>query len=402
MSMLISGLLGLAVNIVPSLFKIFARDREEGDVREAAVEIVTKITGTDNPTTAENTIKNNPEIQKELKAALDELKTNAQKEQERAEEEQNRIDLLFLELESEERSQIQKQTLDHMNAELESVDAARSFALEMSNSKKPIVSTINPILSLLVTFGFLATLYLIMKTEEIANSEIFYTAIGTLATAFVTIVGFHFGSSSGSKGKDEVILAAPSQAEAQPAVQNLSLADTHHSTLLSTDGSVIREKLPLPDPGGAFGLFRRKAPGIMQDLMNDFGLTLDQAAGVLGNLGHECAGFRKLQEVSPAISGSRGGWGWPQWTGPRRRAFEAWCKTDGIVDLSSDEANYGYLKQELETTESRALRHLKKTQSMADATRSFMEKFERPGIKHLESRMNWAAEARKASRRKAA
>ncbi|MEP0503611.1 MAG: hypothetical protein ABJD13_03890 [Paracoccaceae bacterium] len=45
--------------------------------------------------------------------------------------------------------------------------------------------------------------FIVLTKEELENEEIFYTAIGTLATAFATIIGFHFGSSSGSKMKDE-------------------------------------------------------------------------------------------------------------------------------------------------------------------------------------------------------
>jgi hypothetical protein len=41
-------------------------------------------------------------------------------------------------------------------------------------------------------------------------------------------------------------------------------------------------------------VFRRKAPTVMTDLMRDFGLEVDDAAAILGNLGHECAGFEQL------------------------------------------------------------------------------------------------------------
>ena len=89
-------------------------------------------------------------------------------------------------------------------------------------------------------------------------------------------------------------------------------------------------------------------------LMRDLGLTDLQAAGLLGNLGHESAGFRQLQEVTPAVAGSRGGWGLAQWTGPRRMAMEAWCRARGL-DPADPEANYGYLCAELRTTEAAAL-----------------------------------------------
>lgn len=74
--------------------------------------------------------------------------------------------------------------------------------------------------------------------------------------------------------------------------------------------------------GKAQDLFRSKAPWIMALLMRDFPWDLDDAASALGNIGHECAGFTALQETKPTVPGSRGGFGWNQWTGPRRRNFE--------------------------------------------------------------------------------
>src|SRR5690606_17673173 len=75
--------------------------------------------------------------------------------------------------------------------------------------------------------------------------------------------------------------------------------------------------------------FRAKAPGIMAKLLRDFPIAPEDAAAILGNLGHESLGFTAMQEFRPVVAGSRGGWGWAQWTGPRRRAFEAYCARTG-------------------------------------------------------------------------
>ena len=84
--------------------------------------------------------------------------------------------------------------------------------------------------------------------------------------------------------------------------------------------------------------FRAKAPGIMAKLLSDFPIEKLAAAAIVGNLGHESAGLATLQEIKPTVAGSRGGYGWAQWTGPRRRAFEAYCKRNG-KDPASDDAN---------------------------------------------------------------
>lgn len=127
-------------------------------------------------------------------------------------------------------------------------------------------------------------------------------------------------------------------------------------------------------------------------LMHDLGLSALQAAGLLGNLGHESGGFQALQERRPAVKGSRGGWGLAQWTGPRRRAMEAWCRTMGL-DPADPEANYGYLCEELRGSEAAALVALRRTATLEAATETFCRLFERPGIVALDSRLAWARRA---------
>lgn len=123
------------------------------------------------------------------------------------------------------------------------------------------------------------------------------------------------------------------------------------------------------------------------DLMRDFDLTPAQAAGVVGNLDHESGGFASLQEIDPTVEGSRGGYGYAQWTGPRRRAFESWATENGL-DPTSYEANYGFLKHELTATpEGAVIDKLRGTSSTDEAARVFSETFLRPGIPHMDSRV---------------
>lgn len=129
---------------------------------------------------------------------------------------------------------------------------------------------------------------------------------------------------------------------------------------------------------------------LMAGLMTDYGLTREQAAGFVGNLAHESAGFRTLQEVKPLVPGSRGGYGYAQWTGPRRRQFEAWSQQQGL-DPSSFEANYGFLRHELDNTNEGAfLPKLRNARSVDEAAKVVERGFLRPGIPHTESRIKWA------------
>ncbi len=135
--------------------------------------------------------------------------------------------------------------------------------------------------------------------------------------------------------------------------------------------------------------FETKAAQIMQNLQTDFELTPEQSAGFVGNLAHETGGFRHMQELKPVVPGSRGGAGWAMWTGPRRKKFEQWAKNKGL-STRSDAANYGFLKHELETSESGVLEALRKTNNPRDAALVVEKKFERSGVKNYKSRYDYA------------
>lgn len=130
---------------------------------------------------------------------------------------------------------------------------------------------------------------------------------------------------------------------------------------------------------------------LTRELQSDLGLTKAAASGFAGNLHFECNGFQTLQEVKPLVKGSRGGYGWCQWTGPRRRQFEAWCQAKKL-DPASKEANYGFLKHELQTTEKGVLGKLKGCTDPSRAATIVMKNFLRPGIPHEHQRQKLARE----------
>lgn len=125
---------------------------------------------------------------------------------------------------------------------------------------------------------------------------------------------------------------------------------------------------------------------LMLDLMNDFNLTRGAAAGIVGSLDHETGGFKHMQELEPVVKGSRGGWGYAQWTGPRRKEFESWAEAEGL-DLGSYDANYGNLKRELtQTNESKVMSKLEGIEDPGEAAEIFTSTFLRPGVPAMGSR----------------
>jgi len=147
----------------------------------------------------------------------------------------------------------------------------------------------------------------------------------------------------------------------------------------------------------AQGSYYDVATRLSGDLMRDFDLTKEQAAGLVGNLAYETGNFKYAQEIAPTVKGSRGGYGIAQWTGPRREAFESWATSQGL-DLSSYEANYGYLKKELSSKDAvigdigmNTIAKLKEAGTVEDATELVSDYYLRPGKPNITKRLSSAA-----------
>lgn len=143
--------------------------------------------------------------------------------------------------------------------------------------------------------------------------------------------------------------------------------------------------------------FEATSKRLVEDLKRDFDLTTMQASALVGNLATETDNFNTLQEYKPVVEGSRGGYGFAQWTGPRRDRYEAWTKEQGL-DPSTYEANYGYLKYELSNTDpeignmgKNTIKRLKKAKNLDEATRLVMDGYLKPGTPHLAKRQKSAA-----------
>ena len=125
----------------------------------------------------------------------------------------------------------------------------------------------------------------------------------------------------------------------------------------------------------------------MQDLILTFDLTPIQAAAIVGNLGTESQNFTAYHEHGQPKN--KGGYGWAQWTGPRRETFFAWADAQNL-HRESEAASLGYLEHELQTSQQYALTALKQQTELSNATHSFMYQFEGPGILNEVDRQNHA------------
>lgn len=101
----------------------------------------------------------------------------------------------------------------------------------------------------------------------------------------------------------------------------------------------------------------RKAT-VRDKLSQDLGISKDAASGIVAPLNAE-SNIAGINEKNPTVPGSRGGFGWAQWTGPRRDDFEAYARQRGL-DPKSDEANYGFLVEELKSKYPSVLQQLRR------------------------------------------
>lgn len=399
----------LAGTLLPEILRLFASDKSN-TIGDKVTDVFKSVLKTDDLSVAEQKIAASPSDRAEIQLQLAQIAANEAEAQREAEEARRRFELEVLQDKLAESERIREAEFRRYQVDAADRSQARERLSKLEEADSPF-AYVPPILALIITLGLGYFLYLLLTTHnELQNKDVFNTILGALTTAFVTIVTFYFGSSVGSKEKDQLITSGqlvPSgsgQTVGGGSGGSLSANEqgpAPNPSSGATSGPVFPSQVPqsqpgksdrLPPPTGPLALFRSKAPKIIRQLMSDFGLTDFQAAGVVGNLGHESSGFRKLQEIRPLIAGSRGGWGWAQWTGDRRDRFEQWATSRGY-NFSSDEANYGFLRIELNGQEGAGvIPSLHAARDLSSATEVFMTKFERPSARYagLDSRLHYA------------
>ncbi len=133
-------------------------------------------------------------------------------------------------------------------------------------------------------------------------------------------------------------------------------------------------------------LFETKSVMIMRELASRFHLADFQAAAAPGNFGRETGGFVDL------LQGNGDGHGWAQWSGQRREKFLSFCRAHSL-NWASNEANLGFLLEELSGPYASVIAGLRAQKHVEDATAWFMKHYEMPGVPALGERISWARKA---------
>jgi hypothetical protein len=168
------------------------------------------------------------------------------------------------------------------------------------------------------------------------------------------------------------------------------------------------------DPGNVAvsGDVVTKGVEISKKIMSDTGATKQAAAAIAGNMAHESAGFVPgIREGGPFGRSSKPwpkgtvgkGYGWAQWTNHRPGSrYDAFIKSYGgdYNKVPTNADNYRFLMQELMQGNggfiskgqgtSGSFAEFKKKTDVANATVDFRKTWERAGVAHDESRINYA------------
>jgi hypothetical protein len=92
-----------------------------------------------------------------------------------------------------------------------------------------------------------------------------------------------------------------------------------------------------------------------------------------------------INETTPTVAGSRGGFGLAQWTGPRRRELEAFAAQNGSA-VSDMDTQLDFLVHELQGSEAGAAQSIFASQDAGSAADAIVRKFLRPAEEHRERR----------------
>ncbi|MEO5498879.1 MAG: phage tail tip lysozyme [Candidatus Saccharimonadales bacterium] len=142
---------------------------------------------------------------------------------------------------------------------------------------------------------------------------------------------------------------------------------------------------------------------LVKAFMAQYGLTVAQAAGPVGNFMLESGGLHippdinQNEKTGAPPNNSELGYGWAQWSGGRKTTFVNFMKDNQYVTdkgHATDAANFAYLAKELESDSyASTIIELKKQQSPEDAAVSFEATFEKAGAPVLEKRKQYARQA---------
>lgn len=121
--------------------------------------------------------------------------------------------------------------------------------------------------------------------------------------------------------------------------------------------------------------------GYFLDGLVQRGMSPEIAQAFVWNFMDESGLDPGINEIAPIVPGSRGGFGLSQWTGPRRRALEAFAADRG-VSVDNPDMQLDFLMYELGGPEAAAWSKISAAQSTPEAAALIVNHFLRPAESH--------------------
>ena len=98
-----------------------------------------------------------------------------------------------------------RQEFDTLQAQLADVQSARNQTVKLAEAGS-VIAWGAPIISILITVGFFAMLYVVIRQEIPESSQTLANImLGSLGTSFTAVVGYWVGSSAGSAQKTNAL-----------------------------------------------------------------------------------------------------------------------------------------------------------------------------------------------------
>lgn len=171
---------------------------------------------------------------------------------------------------------------------------------------------------------------------------------------------------------DSLFGAAPAGPSYGQPVSPAPSSDPNNPATIGTDAMRAIGKMPTPD-GIVAGLVER---GLPEHIARGFAMNMQDESGL----------NPAINEISPLVPGSRGGFGLSQWTGPRRVALEKFAADRG-KPVSDVDTQLDFLVSELQGPEAAAWSKIAGAQDEGQAAAAIATHFLRPAQEHLDRRV---------------
>lgn len=291
---IMNPLIAIAGSLLPEILKLVTGDKGAA-VADAVQKAVSQTTGASDPAVAQKKIEEDPKVAADLRAKLAQIAADEEEKKRQAQ-----IDTLKAHLADQDKQR--QADLERFKAtlqtDLQNTASARSTFATLAQSGSQFAWGA-PAVSVIVSLGFFVILGILLLTNVQTGTtsgklQVINVIIGTLATAFATVVNFWLGSSLGSRNKDN----ASFQAQAQQAKQTSDALKAQSDTALKITEVTAQKPAGLAKPSKA-GNFDRCLEVV---LAQEGGFTMDsQDPGGATNLGITIGELKRWRHADVSV-----------------------------------------------------------------------------------------------------